>query len=221
MKICKTCGAQNDDMSVYCGSCGTLLDSSSCTIIDNESEKITPPSNEEATHSYAQSGNQPEYRPEVHNYQSTGNQYSSYNQQSTMPGYQPYATGMPQESLSKGGYIAVTIVSAVFGGIIGLVLALVALINANDYENAKRNGDSMRAKQKLEKAKKYKTAAWIVNIVAFIIIAIIWSFIFFAGFSTVDDYDFDDYGSYEVYGDEDDFPFDLDDFNIDFDLNET
>ncbi len=169
MKICKNCGFQNDDLSVYCSSCGSLLDSAG-TRFDSTQE--TP----NDSGAYQQNG----YSQAEHSSNAGQNQYSqnNYNYGSQQYAYSPE----PKVSTSKGMVIASLVVGLFLGGLIGVVFAVLALVAYGDYESAVLRRDFVTAAEKSEKIKKYNKLAWIFDFIGIALVVIAVIFTFAAGF---------------------------------------
>lgn len=171
MKKCKNCGFVNEDVSVYCSSCGTLL--------DDKNSEITEQAVEEET--------APPVREEAYNQTSTDNNYqfkNTMNNQWQAPPTQSYprsAEPLSKPRSKKGKVIAALVLSFLCGSIIGLIFAFIALFAYGDYESAVARGDNSLANLKCEKINKYSKIAWIFTIIGLIFIFLIYIAIF--GFS--------------------------------------
>ena len=226
MKICKNCGAQNDDMCVYCGSCGSLLDSSSSfTVNTEETQTASFVSGDRAqTSGTYQSQQTYAYRPEATNYQSAGQPYNSpYQQNNGYTGYNPIEQpGMPRGDVKKGSIIAALILSFITGGLLSIVFAIIALVAANDFESAKLRGEVQLANKKFDSANKFRKLAWAFNIIGLIVNIALIAILFVTGFFLAEDSDFwdelDDPGYYEEFEDGNFAPFGDEDFDFDIDL---
>lgn len=216
MKICKTCGAENDDIAIYCGSCGTLLENGAYTYKNDEAENKSPYSESgersasgSETYATAQPDN---FATQQNNYYSQNQ--GSYYQQPSAPVYNP--NQMPREEVKKGGAVGALVVAVIIGDLIGLVFSILALVSASGYEKSE---SPTEAQIKLGKSKTYTKVAWIFNVIGIIftiIISLFTGIVFNKSYSGYyDDYDNDEF--YEMFGDDFESPFDDDDFDFDID----
>ncbi|MGN0443019.1 MAG: hypothetical protein ACI4F5_00195 [Acutalibacteraceae bacterium] len=182
MKKCKNCGSENNDLSVYCTSCGTMLDSSASdfsaesTASFSESDfsasqnTQSPPQNNNYQQNYQTGANQGAYQQNGFN-PTYGQQ--GYNQQS---GYaapsDSFYSPIAKPPVSKGKVIAALIVGVLCGGLLGLIFAVLALVAYGDYDSAVARGDYATAQQKAEKIKTYNKLAWIFDIIGIVIVVL-------------------------------------------------
>lgn len=166
MKICKNCNFENSDDAVFCSKCGIRLE----TEADKEAH-ANGFSGADNNNAYAQG----EHRQ--YSCQSAGYGQSAYDR------YQP----APTPSATKGKVTAALVVSIFFGGIVGMIFAILAFIAYGDYDTAIIHSDMLTARDKCEKIKMYNKIAWIFNIIGIVcsVLAVIAFIAFFAlGFMT-------------------------------------
>lgn len=150
MKICKNCGNENNDMSVYCSACGSLLDGNRAYTENGNTQN-------EAFSGQNSYSNQ-RYEPYGQNSQQYGS--GGYGQQQN-----GYYAPMPTPNVTKNKVIAALVIGILFGGIIGIIFAVLALVAYGDYESAVARGDFSTATLKCEKIKTYNKIAWIFDII--------------------------------------------------------
>ena len=102
-------------------------------------------------------------------YQNFGNPQPNYNT------YQPNF-----EPIKKGSIIAALVFGILTTNIVAIILSILALIYANDYDTAIRHGDFITAEKKKSMIKTFKIISWV-----FIALTIFFYIIFFAVFGTV------------------------------------
>lgn len=157
MKICKNCGNENSDMSVYCSACGSLLDEDG-TYSKNESTQ-----NEAFNGQNGYSSQR--YEPFGQNSQQYGSGVYGQPQNG-------YYVPMPTPNVTKNKVIAALVIGILFGGIVGIIFAVLALIAYGDYESAVARGDANTATLKCEKIKTYNKIAWIFDIIGIVVVVI-------------------------------------------------
>lgn len=166
MKICKNCGNENADMSVYCSACGSILDENGAyTKSESSNYEDINRQNNSSNHeygSYGQAGSQ-----------NSSNGYNQY----------PYYAPMPTLNVTKNKVIAALIIGILFGGIVGIIFAVLALVAYGDYESAVARSDFATATLKCEKIKTYNKIAWIFDIIG--IIAVVLGIIAFICFTVL------------------------------------
>ncbi|MGN1117995.1 MAG: zinc ribbon domain-containing protein [Acutalibacteraceae bacterium] len=167
MKICKNCNFENSDEAVFCSKCGSRFETEAAGEETNANGFSGADNN-----AYAQG----EYRQ--YSYQNTGYGQNAYDR------YQP----APTPSVTKGKVTAALVVSIFFGGIVGMIFAILAFVAYGDYDTAIIHSDMLTARDKCEKIKMYNKIAWIFNIIGIVCsaLAVIAFIAFFAlGFMTV------------------------------------
>ena len=162
MKICKNCTFENSDDAVFCSKCGSRLETES----GKEEAHANGFSGANNNNLYAQG----EYRQ--YSCQSAGYGQSAYDR------YQP----VPTPSVTKGKVTAALVVSIFFGGIVGMIFAILAFVAYGDYDTAIIHSDMLTARDKCEKIKMYNKIAWIFNIIGIVcsVLAVIAFIAFFA-----------------------------------------
>ena len=101
---------------------------------------------------------------EFENGQTANNFSSQYNSNTYV--------AMPQPPVTKTKIIVALVLGALFGGMIGLIFAVLALIAYSDYENAMARNDFTTAKLKCEKIKTYNTVAWVFDIIGIVLVSL-------------------------------------------------
>lgn len=141
MKLCKKCGKENSDSSAYCSNCGAFIDDAAADNVQHET--------------YEQ---QQAFEP-AYDYQPRYAEQPPYRQGYTPP---------PQPPVSKGKVIAGLVLGIMFGGILGLIFGIIALVSYSDYESAVARGDFSVAAEKCEKIRKFNKLTWIFAILGLV-----------------------------------------------------
>ena len=84
------------------------------------------------------------------------------------------------EPIKKGSIIVALVLSVLTSNIIGIVLTILALIYANDYDTAIRHGDFVTAEKKKSSIRTFKIVSWV-----FIGLTVLFYIALFAIFGTV------------------------------------
>ena len=146
MKFCSNCGAKNEDDSLFCSSCGMRMEK-------------TSQFNGADTNYEGFGANSDAYS------QNPGGYNGAYGQ-----GYNQYSA--PVQIPSKTKVIVGLVLGVLFGGGIGLVFAILALVLYSDYENAIARQDMDTALLKAKKVKTYNKIAWVFIIIGIVAVAI-------------------------------------------------
>lgn len=173
---CPNCNAFNDDNAKYCLNCGHELPDPATA-----QKPVAPPQpaaepQQPQADSYQQNWNP--QQPQQGAYQQNQNPQQDPYRQSWDPQGQQFA---PQGKQPTNVLSIVSIVlSILFGNLISLILAILSLVNFNNYEAAQRRMDFTGAQMYADKSRKLGIAAIVLAVIGliFLILAIVAFFVF-------------------------------------------
>lgn len=140
---CSSCNSYNDDSSRFCSNCGAPLQKQQAEQPDAGSWQAPP---------------QGEYAPQQNAY--------TY-QQPYQPTYQAPA-GEPTKPLTMTTPVVSIILNVVFFNIIGLIFAVLSLINFNNYSSEKLRGAIELAETYKRKSRTYSKVAIVFAVLTFL-----------------------------------------------------
>ena len=181
---CPSCNSYNDDNSRFCSNCGAPLQ--------------RPQPEQPAAGAYEAPPQQGSYTPPQSDYGYQQPYHQTY--QPTYP-----ADAEPTKPITIATPVVAIILNIVFFNVIGLVLAVLSLVNYNNYTNEKNRGGFELAETYKRKAKTFATIAdvlaivWIVLLAALVVAAIVFGLVSVSGNGGVVDFNY--YGG--------DFPSDI------------
>ena len=188
--ICKNCGSQNDDGSLFCYQCGCSFEGT-----DNQDQgnnyDYSQQNGFQPSGGYEQNYNsQPNYNGQqsYQNYQNAqgnnngynpnpqnqnGNNAYNYNQNYN---FAPVDTSV----LKKGSIIAALVVGILIQNLFAIIFSIIALVRCNEFESAVRMGNYPLADQKRENVNSMRKWAWIFCIIG-IVLYVIFGVLFVLG----------------------------------------
>ena len=140
---CPSCNSYNDDNSRFCSNCGAPLQ------FQQQAEQPNPGAFEQQ-------------------------QQSSYNYQQPpyQPPYRQPAGAEPTKPITMATPVVAIILNIVFFNVIGLILAILSLVNFNNYTSELNRGGFELAETYKRKAKTFATIADVLAIVWIVLVAI-------------------------------------------------
>lgn len=147
---CSSCNSYNDDSSRFCSNCGAPLQKQQAEQPDAGSWQAPP---------------QGDYAPQQSDYAPPQNAYTY--QQPYQPTYQAPA-GEPTKPLTMTTPVVSIILNVVFFNIIGLIFAVLSLINFNNYSSEKLRGAIELAETYKRKSRTYSKVAIVFAVLTFL-----------------------------------------------------
>ena len=169
---CPSCNSYNDDSSRFCANCGAPL-------VKQQTEQPNTGSFE-APPQGGYAPQQPYQAPEQQGYQ------PPYQQTGCQPTYAA-PPAEPTKPITMATPVVAIILNVVFFNIVGLILAVLSLVNFNNYSSEKLRGGFELAETYKRKSKTLATAAdvlailFILLIVAVVVAAVVFGVLSLSG----------------------------------------